>query len=53
MAGSGGVSLEFMCMDVAGSVALFLRHKLAGVVVMDHSGEFFVYARYLYVMDEL
>ena len=52
MAGSGGVSLEFMCMDVAGSVALAVRHKLAGVVVVYHSGEFFIYARYLYVMDE-
>lgn len=52
VAGSGGVSLEFMCMDVAGSVALAFRHKLAGVVVVYHSGEFFIYARYLYVMDE-
>lgn len=52
MEGSGGVSLEFMCMDVAGSVALAVRHKLAGVVVVYHSGEFFVYARSLYVMDE-
>ena len=33
-------------------MALAVRHKLIGMVVMDHSGEFFVYARNLYVMDE-
>lgn len=52
MEGFGGLSVEVMCMDVAGSVALAVRHKLIGLVVIYHSGEFFVYACSLYVMDE-
>jgi hypothetical protein len=33
-------------------VALAVRHKLIGLVVIYHSGEFFVYACDLYVIDE-
>lgn len=42
-----------MPMELTSSVALAVRHKLIGLVVVYHSGEFFVYACDFYAIDEL